>query len=98
MTPFIYMFIRKDLSLPQQIIQAAHAVDALERKSADTNYMCLFGVDSESELIEAAKYLYDCGIQHEMFFEPDIQSHTAIATVPLRGKDREKLKCFNLLK
>ena len=98
MNPFIYMFIRKDLSSTQQIIQAAHAVDSLKREGTDTNYMCLFGVDSESELIDVAKYLFDCGIQHEMFFEPDIQSHTAIATMPLRGKVREKLKHFNLLK
>jgi len=51
--PFIYLFIREDLSMPQQIIQTAHAVDELGKRiknSADTNFMCLFSIADESAL------------------------------------------------
>jgi hypothetical protein len=52
-TPYMYMFIREDLSIPQQIVQTAHAVDELGKKiknSPQTNHMVLFGVKNEAEL------------------------------------------------
>jgi len=51
--PYMYLFIREDLSIPQQIVQTAHAVDELGKRiksSANTNFMCLFGVKDESSL------------------------------------------------
>lgn len=51
--PYVYLFIREDLSIPQQIVQTAHAVDELGkriRNSDNTNFMCLFGVDNEAAL------------------------------------------------
>ena len=52
-TPYMYLFIREDLSIPQQIVQTAHAVDELGKRivgSAQTNHMVLFGVASEAKL------------------------------------------------
>lgn len=52
-TPYMYLFIREDLSIPQQIVQTAHAVDELGKRvpgSAQTNHMVLFGVPDESHL------------------------------------------------
>ena len=98
--PYMYLFIREDLSIPQQIIQTAHAVDELNKKirqhGTNTNFMVLFSSKSEKELFTISEWLKDNDIVHEMFFEPDIQAYTAIATQPIRGESRELFKNFRL--
>ena len=98
MNPYMYLFTRSDLSHPQQIVQTAHAVDeiAMRHKSDGTNYMVLCDAISEEHLITIAEALDKHKIDYEMFFEPDIGQHTAIATQPLRGAERAPLKKFQL--
>jgi hypothetical protein len=101
MTPYIYMFIREDLSHPQQIIQTAHAVDELSKRlepSTETNSMVLFPAGSERELKRISDYLDRHGIVHEMFYEPDINGFTAIATEPLKGNRRIVMRRFKTKK
>ena len=97
--PYMYLFIREDLSIPQQIVQTAHAVDELGKRiksSANTNFMCLFGVKDESSLQMISEKLNQQGIDHEMFYEPDIAAFTAIATRPLVGEERKIMKKYKL--
>ena len=96
--PYVYLFVRDDLSIPQQIVQTAHAVDCMrsDTTSDDVNHMVLIGARGQDELIAIARYLSDCDIKHEMFFEPDISAYTAIATQPLRGHMRSALKRYKL--
>ncbi len=99
MTPYIYLFIREDLSPPQQIIQTAHAVDELNKtiKAGDkTNHMVLFSSKSEMDLEYTSMFLTSQGIHHKMFYEPDISSHTAIATEPLHGDKRKLFSKYKL--
>jgi len=42
--------------------------------------------------------LNDSDIEHEMFYEPDIQQHTAIATEPIYGDRRKFFRKFKLYK
>jgi|JI102314A2RNA_FD_contig_31_5877840_length_987_multi_2_in_0_out_0_1 hypothetical protein len=101
MTPYIYLFIREDLGPAQQIIQTAHAVDDLYRtiKPGDrTNHMVLFSIRSEQDLEETSMYLKDNDIHHEMFYEPDVLAHTAIATEPIRGEKRNLFRKFKMKK
>lgn len=98
---YMYLFIREDLSIPQQIIQTAHAVDELNKKiekTDRTNYMVLFSINSEKDLFNISEWLKDKQIVHEMFFEPDIQQYTSIATEPLYGNARKIFKKFYLKK
>lgn len=98
---YIYLFVREDLSKPQQIVQVAHAVDEMKNiigKTNKTSYMVLFGAKDEFNLSVISEYLSTKGIEHEMFYEPDIVSHTAIATRPLLYTEREAMKRFKLLK
>lgn len=97
-TPYMYMFVREDLSHPQQIVQTAHAVDELNKKYPHEpgNHMVLCGAKSEEDLLEISMHLCFAGINHEMFMESDINQYTAIATTPLRGKERNALKHFKL--
>ena len=55
--PYTYVFIRKDLSPEQQIVQACHA--SLEagfrfRQPETTSYLIVLGVDNFEELEEAS--------------------------------------------
>ena len=94
-TPYIYMFVREDMSHPQQIIQTAHAVDELSKTGIKNGaHMVLFGARDERELVDASCYLEAHGIKHHMFFEPDMMAHTSIATEPLIGNQRQPLKRF----
>ena len=98
MNPYMYLFTRADLSIPQQIVQTAHAVDeiGMRHKSDGTNFMVLCDAASEEHLFTIAECLDKHEIDYEMFFEPDIGQHTAIATQPLRGSQRTPLRKFQL--
>lgn len=57
---YIYMFVRKDLSKAQQIIQTAHAVDQLDYPDTDNiSNMVLFEIESERELYDIADMLQE---------------------------------------
>lgn len=102
MNPYVYLFVRGDLSPPQQIVQTAHAVDELNKNMEEitdkTNFMVLFGVKDEDDLFKASAHLEQHDIGYHMFFEPDIGSYTAIATEPLIGSERQKLSKFQTMK
>jgi hypothetical protein len=98
--PYIYLFVRKDLSVPQQVIQTVHAAQL-------TGWACgnlqvpnavLVGAQSEDDLLTIREYLIDHDVPHEMFYEPDVFAYTAIATYPLKGKERAPLKHFQLMR
>ena len=96
---YIYIFIRKDLSQAQQIIQAAHVMYEVGIQQPEKNwpFAVLFGVADESELLDARGYLKEHSIKHEIFYEPDISATTAIATFPLTGAEREPLAGFETM-
>lgn len=101
-TPYTYIFVRKDLSIPQQIVQSSHA--ALEagfrfEQPTTTSHIVLIGIENQEELTKTAHYLETKGIDCEMFWEPDYDTgYTAIATRPLFGEERKPLKRFSLLR
>ena len=95
---YVYLFVREDLSVSQQVIQTVHATQL-------TGWVCqggevpnavLVGAQSEDDLMTISEYLIDHHIAHEVWYEPDISAHTAIATYPIKGKDRNALKHFQL--
>ena len=99
-TLYMYLFVREDLSKPQQIVQTAHAVDEINKHLPQTtkgNYMVLCDVKSEKELLDVSMHLFEEGVNHHLFFEPDIDSYTAIATVPLKGSERKPMKRYNTM-
>lgn len=101
MTPYIYLFIRKDLSIPQQIVQTAHAVEMVTKRLSQnhpTCHMVLFEVANEMDLDFISFDLQDQGVKHEIFYEPDISQRTAIATMPVFGSERNKFKQYKLKK
>lgn len=98
-TPYSYLFIRTDLSYPQQIVQASHAALEAGNRFGPHSHLVLIGLKDETALVKAAAQLDENGIEHEMFFEPDNQAgYTALCTRPLQGEERKPLKRFPLLK
>lgn len=95
-TPYTYLFIRKDLSIPQQLVQIAHAAHDAGFKFGDHSHMCVFEIDGEDKLLHAASYLAEKDIPYQMFHETDIGQHTAICTTPLRGEPRKALRKFKM--
>lgn len=100
-TPYMYLFIRNDLSVPQQIVQTAHAVDELNKQHVGgrmVNHMVLFGVDGHDDLQDISCWLTEKGVHHHMFFEPAVMQHTSIATCALKGPERTIMRKFKLKK
>jgi hypothetical protein len=53
---------------------------------------------NEKHLLDISEYLHSKGIDHAMFYEPDIDAHTAIATKPLIGDERLPLRRYDTKK
>lgn len=96
---YSYLFIRKDLTGPQQIVQGAHAALEAGHRFGEHSHLICFGIDSQDDLLQTAAYLDRHGIEFQMFYEPDYDTgYTAICTQPLRGDQRKPMRRFSLLK
>ena len=94
MKNYVYTWIRTDLPIEQQIVQAAHS--ALEagrshHKPQAVSHLILLEAKSEDHLCRIAEDLDLLGIAHHMFFEPDYdRGYTSITTEPLYTKEQRK--------
>lgn len=96
---YIYLIVRSDLSHAQQIIQAAHAVERLNKPvTMPVSNIVLFSVKDEEMLMLASMKLTDKGIMHEVFYEPDINSNTALAAYPIAGNFRKVFSKYKMLR
>lgn len=89
----MYVLVRKDLPLAQQLVQAAHATMECGIYLAGTpeqpDNLVLCSVDSESELRAEAQRITAAGVRLRLVEEPDIGDQaTALATEPLTGSRR----------
>lgn len=93
---YVYTFIRKDLPINHQIVQACHS--ALEagsdfKESGEIPNLVLIELKDVNHLYETEKLLTDKGIRFHNFFEPDNGiGHSSITTEPI---DREKRKALS---
>jgi hypothetical protein len=88
-----------DLPTGQQIIQACHAVWELVRLRGETTTpnLVLIGLPNRRSLEKTAAQLSLRNIPHLEWCEPDWNDEfTAIATAPLRGRDRDFFKKYRL--
>lgn len=99
MKPYIYVFVRKDIPLVDQVVQVGHICSEAGREFEyeDHSNLILLQVENLEELEKTMVYLNLCGIDHRWFNEPDDNlGYTSIATEPLFGKDRDFLKNYKL--
>lgn len=99
---YMYILIRNDLSKPQQAVQSAHA--AIESARAylklgeEHPSVIICSIKSEYKLLKCADELREKGIDFQIFREPDIGNQaTALASRPLKGKDRAAFSRFQLM-
>lgn len=104
-TPYHYVFVRQDISIEQQMVQAGHACTEVgyaireAGESIENLHMCLIGVLNVEELAKAQTVLTRNDIKHVAFFEPDMDNQmTAIATYPIGHRKRRFLRGFKRLR
>lgn len=107
---YCYAFIRSDLPLEQQIVQAAHATLEAGLKAGqsgnipkETSSLILLSIPSEEKLLTAHEKISQAGIDCALFFEPDDDlgykpGYTAFATQPITSEHRHLFKRYKLFK
>ncbi len=98
----MYVFLRRDLAHPHQVVQACHAAIEAARAflSPSTTHpsVIVCGVRDERRLYRCLDRLRAAGIRCQPFHEPDRANElTAIATEPLYGARRDLVSHFPLL-
>jgi len=100
--PYVYVLVREDIPVEQQLVQVSHA--ALEagfrfQQPEKTASLIVLSVPNEAGLKEAAERLARYDIDHHMFFEPDFgpMGYSALATRPLlEKKERHRMRKWPL--
>ena len=97
----MYVFVRRDLSPPQQAVQTAHAAIESTKKwpyNGDHPHLVVLGVKSETQLRNALDKIQGSGILTCGFTE-DNGELTAFATRPvIKDEERQLFKRYQLLK
>lgn len=102
--PYVYILVRQDIGLEQQLVQASHA--ALEAgfrfqmPTHDTASLIMLSAKDMPALQAAALDLEENGIDHHLFYEPDFgpMGHSALATRPLYGAERKLMRKYPLFR
>jgi len=94
------LFVRKDLPLPQQLVQAAHAAFEMGTQSDrhdNPNFLVVFQVSDEMSLMKAAWRLQQGGISFTLFEEPDRDNEaTSLCTEKLPDECKPFFKRYQL--
>ena len=104
--PYVYVFIRRDLPLADQIVQTAHATQESGAKFGcpENCHMVLCGVKNQNALLNVADLASFNNIQYSMFYEPDSaddetpMGNTALCTQPIYGEQCKIFKKYQIWK
>ena len=98
---FVYVFVRQDLSIQQQLVQAAHAAheSGLAHDSSGTSHSIIIFGTKNKEQLESLFHRFRPEIECHPFFEPYKDTGlTAFATKPITSEHRHHFKEFKLWK
>ena len=91
---YCYTFIRSDLSIEQQIVQAAHSAMESGRSFGDPKtptHLILLEAKSEDKLLNIAENLKQRDIRFQLFYEPDNDTgYSSLTTEPIFNSERRK--------
>ena len=95
----VYIFLNKELSDPQKIVQSSHLAleSAREFQIEHHPSIIVLGI-VRSNLMDIEKYLKAKNIKFVNFFEPDINEVTGLATQPLDTVTSKLLQHFPMIK
>lgn len=100
---WVYVFIRSDLPIEQQIVQSCHAAleagHSFDRKSNEPSSLIMLQIPNKEKLEAAMNRTVDSGIRCEPFYEPDWDyGFTAFATEPITKDQRKTFSKYKLWK
>lgn len=101
MKQYVYVFVRQDIPLQQQLVQSNHATLSLASHYGIEGIpnIVAIGVPDQAGLEEACAILSANQIPHWRWEEPDFDyGFTAIATAPISGDQRLCLAHYSLWK
>lgn len=94
------MLVRSDLTISQQIVQAAHAAHEAgirHGNPVDVSSLVLIAVPDEAALRTEFSRIQAAGITAYLFTEPDMQdAATALCTAPITGDARRLFRRYSL--
>ena len=101
--PYVYIFVRKDLSNEQKLVQSCRAVAESAKthfhKASEHPHFVICEVKNESELLKVYTKAKNSFIECSIFQEADLEDQfTAFATEPVYGEVRKVFKNCQLLK
>lgn len=99
----IYVLVRTDIPLHQQLVQAAHAAAEAARTHYNPEHgiasLVVLAVPHLKALTRASQKLQNLHVKHEIFFEPDWNmGNSALATRPLTDAERPLMRYWPLWK
>lgn len=96
----IYTFIRRNIPIQQQLVQAAHSAAQAGAEFLNPKHipsLIMLDANDQCHLLEVAQYLCKNGIKFHMFFEPDNQmGYSSITTEPVTLEQRQIFSQFKL--
>lgn len=94
----MYVVVRTDIPMAQQIVQAAHAAcTAGEKFGGSDSNLILLEIKNLKSLKNLSYHLEEKNVEFTMFYEPDnAMGFSALATRAITGKDRNDMR--NVLK
>jgi hypothetical protein len=100
--PFVYVIVREDLCLVQQLVQSCHASVEAARHLFPPDlphpHLIVCAVGDEPALWRLLQRLQRQGVRLRAFFEPDLDNElTALATEPVLGQTRRLFRKLPLL-
>jgi len=101
---YAFIFVRKDLSPEQIIVQSNHASIELGHRLGETGssisnlHIALIGVDNLSALEDVGELLRKNNFDYTFFLEPDLNNEmTAIASYPIKNSQKRFLRNYDKL-
>ena len=104
MKKYMYVAIRRDLSIPQQVVQSVHAAIEASKRYHLSNHdehpsVISIGVKTETALQNFKNFVHELGFHYEEFREPDRDNElTSVAVFPVDEDQKVKFRKFQLLK
>lgn len=97
--PYVYVFVRTDIPLADQVCQTAHAcLEAGRKFGVDaTTFLVLLAVENKQQLLAVAETMARNKVDHVMVTEPDDDmGETAIASGHVLGSTRRLFRGHRL--
>lgn len=101
MKNYVYVMIRKDLPMPQKVVQSSHAVWELAKKHNLDNHpsVVILEMKDEKHLLKESQKITQKGLEGTSFREPLFNNETtAVAFLASSPQERLLFKYYQLLK